>query len=72
MDEAVLPFDVELEAEHEYSLDMLIAELVEDQNYTELDKLLWSYIEKIIPNLNDMSTYPKFLKTSKNCIMSPI
>jgi hypothetical protein len=46
MDEAALPFDVELEAEHEYPLDMLIAELVEDQNYTELDKLLWSYIEE--------------------------
>ena len=42
----IFPFDVELEAEHEYSLEALIIELVEGQNYTRLEKLLKSYIKQ--------------------------
>ena len=46
MNEMVIPFDIEFESENEYPLEALISELVEDQNYTDLDKLLWSCIKK--------------------------
>lgn len=40
-----IPFDIEYEVENEFSLEMLIFNLVKSQDYTNLDKLLKAYIK---------------------------